>query len=672
MEKHINYLNRTFEDIKGELIKFSNMYYPEVADDFNDSSIGAWFIDLVAAVGDDLSYHTDRMYQETNIDSANLKSSVLNQARANGLKIPGKKSSICEIEVSCVLPTDATNIHLPNWDYAPILQSTSIVSAGNYNFQLTEDINFAEQFNKNGFSNRKMAPARDGNGNITGYNVSKSSVVVNGVTKIYKKVIYSNDIKPFMEIVLPEPNVLSVESIIFKETSDFSTNPEIYEYYIDEEQYRISDQAVMTYRFFECDSLADQYRFGTEANIDNFVINDMYNPHLYDDYTEIIQEDGTGDTITARTTRYYRGKWKPLTQKFITEFTDNGYLKIIFGAGNNYEAIPSDETTYADYAASMQVNNDMLGILPKEGWTMYVLYRIGGGVSTNLGPGAINKITLANVDWGGNTGNTDGSVRGRVLTSLTVTNISTAVAGKDEPSTEEVKMLMKYNTSAQNRAVTVKDYRVKLMQMPPKYGAPFRNTVIEANNKIEMDFLGINALGQLDSALPQTLVENVLEYMSNYKQINDYIEIKSGRIYNIGLGIDVFIDKNYNPANVITNIINAVKEYFNVNNHEMGDDIFLGDLEKELTLLDGVVSLIEVRVYKIWNGNYSPDKCPLPALIEGSACDVSLAQPFNKLGGSESEQIDLMAVDKVLYGDYNSMYEIKNPNQNIQIKCKIK
>lgn len=672
MEKHINYLNRTFEDIKGELIKFSNMYYPEVADDFNDSSIGAWFIDLVAAVGDDLSYHTDRMYQETNIDSANLKSSVLNQARANGLKIPGKKSSICEVEVSCVLPTDATNIHLPNWDYAPILQSTSIVSAGNYNFQLTEDINFAEQFNKNGFSNRKMAPARDGNGNITGYNVSKSSVVVNGVTKIYKKVIYSNDIKPFMEIVLPEPNVLSVESIIFKETSDFSTNPEIYEYYIDEEQYRISDQAVMTYRFFECDSLADQYRFGTEANIDNLVINDMYNPHLYDDYTELIQEDGTGDTITARTTRYYRGKWKPLTQKFITEFTDNGYLKIIFGAGNNYEAIPSDETTYADYAASMQVNNDMLGILPKEGWTMYVLYRIGGGVSTNLGPGAINKITLANVDWGGNTGNTDGSVRGRVLTSLTVTNISTAVAGKDEPSTEEIKMLMKYNTGAQNRAVTVKDYRVKLMQMPPKYGAPFRNTVIEANNKIEMDFLGINALGQLDSALPQTLVENVLEYMSNYKQINDYIEIKSGRIYNIGLGIDVFIDKNYNPANVITNIINAVKEYFNVNNHEMGDDIFLGDLEKELTLLDGVVSLIEVRVYKIWNGNYSPDKCPLPALIEGSSCDVSLAQPFNTPDGSESEQIDLMAVDKVLYGDYNSMYEIKNPNQNIQIKCKMK
>ena len=669
-QKKINYLSRDFADIKDELIKFSNTYYPELADDFNDSSVGAWFIDLVAALGDDLSYHTDRIYQETNIDSAKLKSSVLNQARANGLKIPGKKSSICEVEISCVLPTSSEGIHLPDWNYAPILQSTSIVSAGDYNYQLTEDVNFAEQFNKDGFSNRKMTPARDGNGSITGYNVSKSTIVINGITKIYKKVIYSTDLKPFMEVVLPEANVMNIESIIFKETTDFNTNPSTYEYYIDEEQYRIGSESVMTYRFFECDSLADQWRFGTEANIDQYVINDIYNPHLYDDYYEIVKDEETDEVKTARTSRYYRGKWKPLTQKFITEFTDNGYLKIIFGAGNTYGDVPSGYTTYGEYIAARQINNDMLGVIPKEGWTMYVLYRVGGGISTNLGPSAINKITLANIDWGGSTGNTDGSIRGKVITSFEVTNLSTAVAGKDEPSTEEIKALMKYNMGAQNRAVTVKDYRVKLMQMPPKYGAPFRNTVIEANNKIEMDFLGINALGQLDSALPQTLVENVIEYMSNYKQINDYIEIKSGRIYNIGLGIDVFIDKNYNPANVITNIINSVKEYFNVNNHEMGDDIFLGDLEKEITLLDGVVSLIDLRVYKIWNGRYSPDKCPLPPLVPEGVCEPSPAQPFNTPDGSLSEQIDLMAVDKVLYGDYNSMYEIKNPTFDIQCRAK--
>lgn len=669
MEKKINYLSRSFEDIKDELIKFSNQYYPELSDNFSDSSVGAWFIDLVAAVGDDLSYHTDRMYQETNIDSANLKSSVLNQARANGLKIPGMKSSICEVEIGCVLPTDSENINQPDWNYAPIVQRTSIVSAGDYNYQLTEDVNFAEQFNSNGFSNRKITPSRDGNGNITGYNVYKSSVVINGITKIYKKVIYNSDLKPFMEVVLPESNVENIESIIFKETSNYSAAPNIYEYYIDAEEYRISDEAVMTYRFFECDSLADMYRFGSEADINENYVVDMYKPHLYNDYTEVIRKDGSGETITARTSRYYRGKWKPLRQKFITEYTDNGYMKIIFGAGNTYEAVPSGQTVYGDYMASNLINNNMLGVLPKEGWTMFVLYRIGGGMSSNLGPGSINRFTIANVDWGGNTGSTDGTLKGKVITSLSVANLSTALAGKDAPSTDEIKQLMKYNFGAQNRAVTVKDYAAKLMQMPPKFGAPFRNCVIESNNKIEMDFLGINAIGQLDSSLPQTLVENVIEYMSNYKQINDYIEIKSGRIYNIGLGVDLFINKSYNPSNVITDVIETIVKYFDVNTHQMGDDIFIGDLEKEITLTDGVTSLIDLRVYKIWNGAYSPDKCPLPTYVEG-VCE-RYTDDFNTPDMADSEQIDLMAVDKVLYGDYNSMYEIKNPQIDIQVKCKI-
>lgn len=798
MEKKINYLSRDFSSIKEELIKFSNKYYPELADDFDDSSIGAWFIDLVSAVGDDLSYHTDRMYQETNLDSANLKSTVLNMARTNGLKVPGRKSSLCEVEISCVLPTNSGeengNIGLPDWNYAPILQQTSIVSAGNYNYQLTEDVNFGEQFNSDGYSNRKIVPARDGNGNITGYTVTKSTVVVNGNSKVYRKVISSTDLKPFMEIVLPEENVLEIESIIFKETSDYSTSPSIYEYFIDAEEYRISKDAVMTYRFFECDSLADQWRFGSDANIDKYVIQDIYNPHKYEDYTEggsklgngigkspsysytgfqfdlvlpsgveIAKDDNnnfivslnesqetdhtltvskTGDSTyrflafsmtnavyhangglvnvtfegepsdsniaritsqvftetngtqpeeadttfdintsssdlsvsaSTRTSRYYVGKWKPLTQKFITEYTDNGYLKIIFGAGNTYEQLPSDQTTYADYITSKMINNDMLGILPKEGWTMYVLYRVGGGTSTNLGTGAINKITIANIDWGGNVENTDGIKRGEVITSFKVTNISTAVAGKDEPSAEEIKYLMKYNTSSQNRAVTVKDYKVKLSQMPAKYGAPFRSCVLETNNKIEMDFLGLNSEGQLDSALPQTLVQNVIEYMSHYKQINDYIEIRSGRIYNIGLAIDVFIDKNYNVANVVSNVINKVTDYFDVNNHDMGEDIFIGDLEKEITLEDGVLSLISLKVYKIWYGGYSPDKCPLPAKAEGGTCDPQEDVAFTlKDSTAEIEEIDLDAVDRVLYSDYNSMYEIKQPSIDIQLRVKLR
>lgn len=663
-QKHINYLSRDFEAVRSELVKFSNQYYPEVFDDFNDSSIGAWFIDMVAAVADDLNYHIDRTYQETNIDSANLKSTILNLARTNGLKVPGRKASMCEVEVSCVLPTNSTDISLPDWNYAPILQRTSLVSAGNQNFQLTEDVNFGEQFNSDGYSNRKIVPSRNGNGDITGYTVSKSTIVINGNSKVYRKVLSSSDVKPFMEIVLPENNILEVESVIFKETSDYTTSPNIYEYFVDAEEYRISSDAVMTYRFFECDSLADQWRFGDVVNYNNYVVDKIRQPHKYVDYTE-------GNKDTTRSTRYYVGKWKPIRQKFITEFTDNGYMKLIFGSGVKYDEVPEKQTQYADYMATKLINNDMLGVLPNEGWTMFVLYRVGGGVSTNLGPGAINKISLANIDWGGNIAVTDGLKRGGVITSMKVTNISTALAGKDEPSVAELKNLIKYNTSAQNRAVTVKDYKVKLMQMPPRYGAPFRNCVLETNNKIEMDFLGMNANGKLDSSLPETLVTNVMEYMSHFKQINDYIEIKSGRIYNIGVTIDAFIDKNYNPGNVVKNIIDKVTDYFDVEKHDMGEDIFVGDLEKEITLLDGVISLIDLRIYKIWNGSYSPDKCPLPSVIEGTGCDPVSNNTFVlEDSNAMSEQIDLNAIDHVLLSDYNSMFEIRQPSIDIQVQIK--
>ena len=671
-QKKINYLARTFSDYRAELINFSNKYYPELSDDFNDSSVGAWFIDLVSSVSDNLSYHIDRMYQETNPNTAMLKSSVLNSARSNGFKVPGAKASMCEVKLSCNLPVDPNDISSPDWRYAPILRRTSTVAAGNYNFHLTEDVDFAEQFNSEAFSNRTFTPNRNSNGSITSYTVSKTTIVINGTTRVFKKVLTSTDVKPFMEIVLPDTNVMNVESIIFKESADFSQDPDIQEYYYDEEQYKTDENAAMTYRYFEVDSLADQWRFGSESNFDNNIIKDTFNPERYEDYTET---ETFGDTSSSRTSRYYKGKWKPITQKFITEYTDNGYMKVIFGSGVDYREVPTGSTKYGEYRASKIINNDMLGVLPKQGWTMFILYEVGGGAETNLGPGAINSISLMNAQFHSDGTELLSRMKGQVLNSMSVTNVTPSVAGKDAPSVDEIKYLAKYNASSQERCVTLKDYKTRLMMMPPKYGAPYRSAVIEDNNKISMSLLGLNSLGKLDKSLPEALVNNILEYMSHYRSINDYIEVKSGRIYNIGFSVDVFIDKSYNSANVVSNIINKIKDYMDVEKHDMGEDIFIGDLEKEITLIDGVLSLISLRVYNIYSqnsGNYSTDKAPYPMLNEQVDCKTTNLPFFNVSDGSQSYPIDLDAIDRVLYSDYNSMFEILNPTNDIQIRVKLK
>ena len=190
-----------------------------------------------------------------------------------------------------------------------------------------------------------------------------------------------------------------------------------------------------------------------------------------------------------------------------------------------------------------------------------------------------------------------------------------------------------------------------------------------------MSLLGLNSLGKLDKSLPEALVNNILEYMSHYRSINDYIEVKSGRIYNLGFSLDVFIDKSYNSANVVSNIIKKIKDYMDVEKHDMGEDIFIGDLEKEITLIDGVLSLISLRVYNIYSqnsGNHSTDKAPYPMLNEQVDCKAANLPFFNVSDGSQSYPIDLDAIDRVLYSDYNSMFEILNPTNDIQIRVKLK
>ena len=658
MEKKINYLARDFKSIKDELISFSQKYYPELSDNFNDASVGSWLIDLMSAVGDDLSYHTDRMYQETNINSANLKSSILNMARLNGVKIPGAKSSVCEVELTIELPVKENE---PNWNYAPLIKRGSLVGNSQYVFEICEDVNFSEQFNSNGVSNRKFVPLRDSNGVIDSYRVSKTVLVYSGQSRVFKKVITETELMPFMEVILPEQNIMNVESILFKESSNFNLEPNMFEYYIDEEEFKLNNEDISTYRYFEVNSLTDQYRFGTKTNIwENGGL--VQNPYNIEVYNEI---DGVN--------RYYQGEWKGITQKFITEYTDNDYLKIIFGCATDTQEMPNYSLPNKHFASKI-INNDMLGLLPKAGWIMYVLYRIGGGESANLGIGSINKIINVNITFPNSTDEViDANTKSTIINTLKVTNLSPSYGGKDAPSVNEIKYLTKYSVSNQDRCVTLKDYKAKVMSINPRYGCPFRCNVVEDNNKVSMSVLGLNENGKLVDVLPKIIIDNIIEYLSGYKMLTDFVEVRSGQIFHLAFDIDVFIDKNYIVSYVIGNVINKVKTYMDICEHDMGEDIFISDLEREITTIDGVISIIDLRVYSVYGGSYSDKPCPLPEKKSNVLCQEVESDVFTiNESNVKTFQIDLNAIDYVLYSDYDSMFEINKPETDIRVKAKLR
>ena len=119
MARKINYNSRNFAEIRTELIGFIQQYYPDIMSDFNDASIGMMMIELNAAVADVLSFHTDRMFQETQIDYAQEKKSVLAMARTFGLKVPGKRPSISIVDWSVKVPVYGDTFDL---SYAPVIR----------------------------------------------------------------------------------------------------------------------------------------------------------------------------------------------------------------------------------------------------------------------------------------------------------------------------------------------------------------------------------------------------------------------------------------------------------------------------------------------------------------------------------------------------------------------
>ena len=56
-DRKISYGVRDFQSIRTELLNYVRTYYPDLINDFNDASIFSVFLDLNAAVADNLHYH---------------------------------------------------------------------------------------------------------------------------------------------------------------------------------------------------------------------------------------------------------------------------------------------------------------------------------------------------------------------------------------------------------------------------------------------------------------------------------------------------------------------------------------------------------------------------------------------------------------------------------------
>jgi hypothetical protein len=86
----------------------------------------------------------------------------------------------------------------------------------------------------------------------------------------------------------------------------------------------------------------------------------------------------------------------------------------------------------------------------------------------------------------------------------------------------------------------------------------------------------------------------------------------------------------------------------------MGDSIYLSKLVEEINNVGGVLNVTDLRVYNKFGGDYSVNRSPQQVLEE---TDV------------ETNRIDLTE-DFALFGEVDSMFEIKFPNRDIKVRVK--
>jgi len=601
--KKISYTVRDFQSIRTELINFVRTYYPDLLSNVNDASVFSVLLDLNAAVSDNLQFQIDRSVQETVLQYAQQRSSIYNIARTYGLKVPGQRPSVALVDFSIIVPAfgDKEDIR-----YCGILRRGSQLQGAGQIFETVYDIDFSSPFNPEGFPNRKKVPNLDSNGNILNYTITKRDTAVNGVTKVFKKTILPNDVVPFLELFLPEKNVLGVTSVLLKDGTQYANVPPDQEFLGTNNKWYEVDALIQDKVFIEDPSKAS---------------------------------DQPGVKV---------GRYIATSTKFITEFTPEGFFKMIFGGGSQSadEQLREFASTGNPLNLQKYSNNLALGSTLKANSTLFIQYRVGGGISSNVGVNVINQLGTVNFAVNGPSQSQNTSV----VNSLNCNNTTAAIGGANVPSVEEVRNYVSYNFAAQKRAVTINDYESIIRGMPSQFGAPAKVAITEQDNKIKVQCLSYDSSGKLTNVISNTMKSNVANYLSNYRMINDYVSVESAQVIDLKFDVYIVLDGSQNQGTTITQIVDIVSNYFSPSIREMGQNIYVSEIKKEIQSLNGVVTVAQMDVFNLIGGQYSS------------------SQTSQRYLNSETKQIEL--IDETIFAEPTQIYQVRFPGKDISVRVK--
>jgi len=565
VNRDVKYLNRDFSDVRARLIEFSKTYFPNSYNDFSPTSPGMMFIEQASYVSDVMSFYLDNQLQETFTQFARQTNNQYELAYMFGYKPKTTGAAQATIELFQQVPSKLSGTtYVPDYDYAlTVGENSTIASSLNntINFLMEDQCNFAVSSSEDPTEVSIYQIA----GDIPQYYLLKKtrnsiSATINTQTFTF------GSPEQFPTVDITADSIIGILDIV---DSDGNT-------------------------WYEVDYLAQEMVYN---NIKNTNTNDPNNVEDAGDVPYLLQ-------------------LKKVQRRFATRFTSDNNLQIQFGAGNPNDV---DETVTPNpnnvgiglpfeknklttaYSPTNFLFTNTYGIAPSS-TTLTVRYLTGGGVTSNVPNGDLSTLDTTNLKF--NNPNLNATTANYIFGSIAVNNPGAADGGQAGDTTEEIRQNTIATISAQQRSVTLDDYIVRALSMPPEYGTVAKAYIekpkltdeqVSTIETLNLWVLSQNSLGQF-SIPTQTLKKNIRTYLSQYRIIGDNIEVRDAFIINIAVDFEIIVLPNFNNNDVILACINSLKSYFARDKWQINEPILVRDLFVRLDKITGVQTVKDIII----------------------------------------------------------------------------
>jgi len=571
VNKNIKYINKSFSEYRASLIDYAKTYFPTTYNDFSPASPGMMFMEMAAYVGDVLSFYLDNQVQENYLQFARQSNNLFELAYMFGYKPNVTGVALTDIDFYQKVPSKiSAGSYVPDFDYALYIAANSTVSStSNISFLINDPVDFTVSSSGDP---TEITVFEIAGSNPTSFLLKKTrkatSATINTVNFSFTSPIKFNTVE------INTRNLIGILDCVDTEGNNW----------------------------YEVDYL------GQEMIYDSIKNTNTNDPNL---------SQYSGDTP-------YLLKLKKVQHRFTTRLRNSNTLQIQFGAGTTADSdetiIPNpdnvgiglpfeqDKLTTA-YSPSNFLFTRTYGIAPSN-TTLTFRYLTGGGVTSNVDSNILINLN-GNINFL-NPNIANSVTANDIFNSLAVTNPIAASGGGDGDSIEEIRQNSSANFASQQRNVTQDDYLVRALSMPAKYGEvakayiePTKAQSIasgEALGILDLYILTYNINKKLNNA-SYALKQNLVTYLSQYRMINDVVNIKDAFIINIGVNFDIIVLPNFNSNQVLTNCITALQAYFNTNNWQINQPIVLRDIYILLDKVEGTQTVKNVEITNFVGSN---------------------------------------------------------------------